>query len=126
MTDEPAHLAQQRLLENTRLHQYGWVDEKTGVTRLPIDQAKKLLAERGLPARAAGSDGVARHAFAGVRRVERRTHDSERREAGRGAPPTGGAGARGSARARDPESAGPCRGRARERSLIAGTAKARS
>jgi hypothetical protein len=56
MTDEPAHLAQQRLLENTRLHQYGWVDEKTGVTRLPIDQAKKLLSERGLPARAAGSD----------------------------------------------------------------------
>ena len=55
MTDEPAHLAHQRLLEDTKLHQYGWVDEKTGVTRLPIDQAKKLLSERGLPARAAGS-----------------------------------------------------------------------
>ena len=57
MVDEPAHLAEQRLQENTRLEQYGWVDEKTGVTRLPIDEAKKLLAERGLPARAGGSDG---------------------------------------------------------------------
>jgi hypothetical protein len=56
MTDEPAHLAHQRLLEDTKLHQYGWVDEKSGVTRLPIDQAKKLLSERGLPARPAGSD----------------------------------------------------------------------
>jgi hypothetical protein len=55
MTDEPAHLTHQRLLEDTKLGQYGWVDEKTGVTRLPIDQAKKLLSERGLPARAAGS-----------------------------------------------------------------------
>jgi len=56
MIDEPEHLAHQRQLENTRLHQYGWVDERTGVTRLPIEQAKKLLAERGLPARAGGSD----------------------------------------------------------------------
>ncbi|MEO7275797.1 MAG: hypothetical protein ABIX28_00850 [Vicinamibacterales bacterium] len=55
MTNEPAYLAHQRQLDDTRLQQYGWVDEKTGVTRLPIDQAKKLLVERGLPARAAGS-----------------------------------------------------------------------
>ena len=55
MTNEPAHLAHQRQLDDARLHQYGWVDEKTGVTRLPIDQAKKLLSERGLPARAGGS-----------------------------------------------------------------------
>jgi hypothetical protein len=32
---------------------YGWVDEKTGVVRIPIDEAKKLLLERGLPTRPA-------------------------------------------------------------------------
>jgi len=56
MVDEPAHLAHQRELEAARLHQYGWVDEKSGVTRLPIDQAKKLLSERGLPARTTAID----------------------------------------------------------------------
>lgn len=32
---------------------YGWVDEGKGVTRIPIDEAMKRLAERGLPARPA-------------------------------------------------------------------------
>ena len=55
-TDEFEMLRRYRTGEDLRLHGYGWVDEKTGVTRLPIDQAKKLLSERGLPARAAGSE----------------------------------------------------------------------
>jgi hypothetical protein len=37
--------------ENKRLTTYGWVDPKSGVVRIPVDQAMKLLAERGLPAR---------------------------------------------------------------------------
>jgi hypothetical protein len=37
--------------ENQQLTTYGWVDQKTGVVRIPVDQAMKLLAERGLPAR---------------------------------------------------------------------------
>jgi hypothetical protein len=37
--------------ENKRLAAYGWVDQKNGVVRIPVDQAMKLLAERGLPAR---------------------------------------------------------------------------
>jgi hypothetical protein len=32
---------------------YGWVDESKGVVRIPVEQAMRLIAERGLPARAA-------------------------------------------------------------------------
>lgn len=38
--------------ENKRLTTYGWVDPKGGVVRIPVEQAMKLLAERGLPTRA--------------------------------------------------------------------------
>ena len=54
-TDELADAADAARTEDKKLHGYGWVDEKAGVARVPIDQAKKLLVERGLPARAAGS-----------------------------------------------------------------------
>jgi hypothetical protein len=35
--------------EDQALSNYGWVDQKKGVVRVPIDQAKKLLLQRGLP-----------------------------------------------------------------------------
>jgi hypothetical protein len=38
--------------QESLLGSYGWVDEPGGVTRIPIDQAMKMLVERGLPARA--------------------------------------------------------------------------
>jgi hypothetical protein len=38
-----------RLKEEQTLNSYGWVDEKAGVVRIPIDRAMELLAERGLP-----------------------------------------------------------------------------
>jgi hypothetical protein len=31
------------------LNSYGWVDQKTGVARIPIDRAMDLLVQRGLP-----------------------------------------------------------------------------
>lgn len=37
--------------EHRRLTTYGWVDPKSGVVRIPVAQAMKLLTERGLPAR---------------------------------------------------------------------------
>ena len=37
--------------ENRQLTTYSWVDSKSGVVRIPVDQAMKLLAERGLPVR---------------------------------------------------------------------------
>lgn len=51
MANEPSNLKEVRELEQQQLHGYGWVDEKAGVTRIPIDEAKKLTLERGLPVR---------------------------------------------------------------------------
>lgn len=39
--------------QDERLGTYGWVDESKGVARIPIDEAMKRLAEKGLPARPA-------------------------------------------------------------------------
>lgn len=38
-----------RLKEEQDLNSYGWVDEKSGVVRIPIDRAMQLVAQRGLP-----------------------------------------------------------------------------
>jgi hypothetical protein len=38
-----------RLKEEQTLNSYGWVDEKAGVVRIPIERAMQLLAKRGLP-----------------------------------------------------------------------------
>lgn len=38
------------------LNGYGWVDKATGVVHIPIDRAMRLTIERGLPARAGGSN----------------------------------------------------------------------
>ncbi len=51
MTGEPMHLKDVRAAEQQLLHGYGWVDEKAGVARIPIDEAKKLTLERGLAVR---------------------------------------------------------------------------
>ncbi len=32
-----------------RLHSYGWVDQRAGIARVPIDDAMRRLAERGIP-----------------------------------------------------------------------------
>lgn len=37
-----------RLKEEQALNSYGWVDEKTGVVRIPIERAMELVAQRGL------------------------------------------------------------------------------
>jgi hypothetical protein len=38
---------------------YGWEDEGKGIARIPIDEAMKRLAERGLPARPAAPAAAA-------------------------------------------------------------------
>lgn len=55
LTNEYAALAAQRTNETRQLTSYGWVDEKGGIARMPIAEAKKLIAERGLPSRAGGT-----------------------------------------------------------------------
>ena len=37
--------------EDAKLNSYGWVDEKSGVVHIPIEEAKKLLLEKGLAAK---------------------------------------------------------------------------
>jgi len=39
--------------ETASLETYSWVDRQAGVVRIPIERAIEVLAERGLPARAA-------------------------------------------------------------------------
>ena len=51
MTGEPMLLKEVRTAEQEQLHGYGWVNEKAGVARIPIDEAKKLTLERGLAVR---------------------------------------------------------------------------
>ena len=50
-TNEQREITSFRMQEEQTLHSYGWVDQSTGVVRIPIDRAMELLAQRGLPTR---------------------------------------------------------------------------
>ncbi|HMD34624.1 MAG TPA: hypothetical protein VKH42_06645 [Vicinamibacterales bacterium] len=45
-------LRELRAREDEMLTTYGWVDKNQGVVRIPIDQAMRMVVERGLPTRA--------------------------------------------------------------------------
>lgn len=49
--DERGQLNGIRIDEENTLNSYGWVDQKAGVVRIPIDRAMDLIAEKGLPVR---------------------------------------------------------------------------
>ena len=51
LTNEPMGLANVRGAEQKRLQGYGWVNQAGGVAYIPIEEAKKLLKERGVPVR---------------------------------------------------------------------------
>jgi hypothetical protein len=53
--DERGQLNGIRLDEDNTLYSYGWVDEKAGTVRIPIERAMDLLVQRGLPVRSQGS-----------------------------------------------------------------------
>jgi hypothetical protein len=42
-------IAALRAEEQAVLESYGWVDEKAGIARIPVAEAMKIVAERGLP-----------------------------------------------------------------------------
>ena len=44
-------LRQLREGENEKLNSYGWVDQKAGMARIPVDRAMELLLAKGLPVR---------------------------------------------------------------------------
>ncbi len=54
--NEPAALAKYRAEDEKALDGYGWVNQLGGVTHIPIAEAKKLLAQRGLPTRSGPAD----------------------------------------------------------------------
>ncbi len=42
-------MADMRKAENESLNKAGWIDQQKGIVRLPIDVAKQLVVQRGLP-----------------------------------------------------------------------------
>ena len=55
LTDEPGNLRKYREEESKKLEGYGWVDERAGVAHVPIEEAKKLIVQHGVPVRASGT-----------------------------------------------------------------------
>jgi hypothetical protein len=55
-TNAQVDLAKYEDEENKKLNSYGWVDRNAGVIRIPIDRAMDLVAQRGLPTRAPGTN----------------------------------------------------------------------
>ena len=53
---EPLNLETLRAHEHEVLTTYGWTDKNTGAIRIPIERAKELIIERGLPVR--GTDAA--------------------------------------------------------------------
>jgi len=49
--DERTQLNETLMKQEQELNSYGWVDQKAGSVRIPIDRAMDLVAERGLPVR---------------------------------------------------------------------------
>jgi hypothetical protein len=53
--DEHTKIDDLRSKEEQTLYSYGWVDEKAGTVRIPIDRAMELLVQRGLPVHPQGA-----------------------------------------------------------------------
>ena len=51
-----AELAEFRAQEDAILGSYAWVEKDRGIVRIPIDEAVRIVAERGLPTFPASSD----------------------------------------------------------------------
>ena len=58
LSNEPLTLQRQRAEEQKRLQGYGWVNQPAGVANIPIDEAKKLTLERGLPVREGAAPAI--------------------------------------------------------------------
>jgi len=51
--DPVADLNKFRGQEEQLLNSYGWVDQRAGVVRIPIERAMQIMAEKGMPSRPA-------------------------------------------------------------------------
>jgi hypothetical protein len=52
LTNEPGNLRTFRQEETGKLESYGWMNQSAGIAHVPVDLAKKLVVEHGLPVRA--------------------------------------------------------------------------
>ncbi len=57
--DERGQLNGIRMNEEKTLYSYGWIDEKSGTVRIPIERAMDLIVQRGLPVRPQGAGSAA-------------------------------------------------------------------
>lgn len=69
--DERGQLNGIRLAEEQTLNSYGWVDEKAGMVRIPIERAMDLIAQRGLPVRPSGTANEAPAAKANTKKEKK-------------------------------------------------------
>ena len=53
--DPELDLAQFEVIEDSLVNSYGWVQKEAGVVRIPVDEAMKLMLQRGFPVRDGGS-----------------------------------------------------------------------
>lgn len=53
--DEKGQFSDFLMKQEQQLNSYGWVDEKAGVAHIPIEQAMRLIVQRGLPVKQAGT-----------------------------------------------------------------------
>jgi hypothetical protein len=51
--DDVADMYQLRANEDQILNSYGWVDQKSNIARIPVEEAIKAVAQQGLPSRPA-------------------------------------------------------------------------
>jgi hypothetical protein len=65
-TREPLGLESFRASEDEILTKYGWVDKNEGIVRIPVERAKALLLERGIPGGKPMAPGAAVPGAAGV------------------------------------------------------------
>lgn len=71
--DERGQLNSIVINEEKTLYSYGWVDEKTGTVRIPIERAMDLIVQRGLPVRPQGAASDSAAHPAGGRKESNKT-----------------------------------------------------
>ncbi len=50
--DPESELIQFKVIEDSLINTYGWIQKEAGVVRIPVDEAMKLMLQRGFPVRA--------------------------------------------------------------------------
>jgi hypothetical protein len=58
LVNEPLNLRDFRATEAQKLQHYGWTDQAAGAVHIPIDAAKELLLQRGIPSRSSSSSSA--------------------------------------------------------------------